>query len=79
MATKYLTVVAAINDDTRDISIHVDQEQVRELGIPKTLYGYGAIQEHCAAVIASMIPELGAIGASAVQEVMKRNESAESN
>ena len=52
MATKYLTVVAAINDDTKDISIHVDQEQVKDLGVPKTLYGYGAIQEHCAAVIA---------------------------
>ena len=57
MNLEALTMVAVFNDGK--ISIHIDQPQIRNLGMVKTLAAYAAIKGHCEGVISEVSKDLG--------------------
>ncbi|AFY39871.1 hypothetical protein Lepto7376_3695 [[Leptolyngbya] sp. PCC 7376] len=64
-----LTMVAQIKDG--GVSIHTDHDQIRELGMTKTLMAYASIKAHCESVIEAVAKDLGQDVIKDVRAVME--------
>lgn len=57
MKFEALTIVAAFGDS--GVSLHVDEQQLEQLGLTKSLHAYAAIKMHCEGVINAVIEDIG--------------------